>query len=173
MNKIFSIIVMLGLSFSVAAADLKIGIVSMAKLSADAPQAQDINKKLQEAVAEPKKELESLSEEIKEMGKKIKKDELMMAPSTLEKLKQEYRGKIQEFKEKELVFNQGIQNAQTRASAVFGKIVISAVNKIAEQEKYDLILHEGVIYANPEHDMTDKVLSLLKKEYEAQKTDKK
>ena len=173
MNKIITAVLMLSMSMSVAAAELKIGIVSMTKLSSDAPQAQDINKKLQDAVAEPKRELEALSEEINAMAKKIKKDELMMAPSALDKLKEEYRKKVVEFKEKELAFNQGVQNAQTRASAVFGKIVMAAVNKIAKDEKYDLILHEGVIYADPKHDMTPKVIEALKKEYEQQKANAK
>ncbi|MCW9012823.1 MAG: OmpH family outer membrane protein [Gammaproteobacteria bacterium] len=172
MIKKFSLLVIASIfSINLSAAELKIGFVSMGKLSSDAPQAIDINKQLQAAVSEPKEELTRLSDEIKAMGKKIKKDELMMAPSRLENLNKEYREKIVAFKEKELAFNQGVQNAQTRASSVFGKIVLTAVNKLAQDEKYDLILHEGVIYANPEHDVTDKVLSILKKEYDKQKAE--
>ena len=172
-NKLAMTFILLIFSAGLSAEGLKIGVVNMVKLTSDAPQAKDINQKLQEAVTEPKKELEQMAEDIKAMGKKIKKDELMMAPSRLEKANEEYRQKVMQFKEKELAFNQGIQNAQNRASAVFGKIVMKVVNQIAKQEKYDLIMHEGIIYVDPKHDITDKVLGVLEETYKKTSGEKK
>ena len=35
------------------------------------------------------------------------------------------------------------------------------MRQIAETEKYDLVLQEPVVYINPKHDITDKVIKAL------------
>jgi len=159
------------LSTGLYAASLKIGVVSMKKLSADAPQVKLINERLKGLIKEPKDELDKLASELEALGKKIEKDKLMSSPGQVQKMKEEYQKKLVTFKQKEATLNRGIQSAQQRASAVFGEAVLRVVNKIAKDGKYDLIVHEGVLYANDKLDITDKVLKVLKKDFEKQKAE--
>ena len=172
MNKQITVM-LLAMIFStgLSAANLKVGVVSMKVLSAEAPQADLINKRLQGLIKEPKEELDKLAAELEELGKKIEKDKLMSSPSQVQKMKEEYQQKAIGFKQKEAALSRGLQSAQGRASAVFGEAVMRVVNKIAKDEKYDLVMHEGVIYVDKKLDMTAKVLKVLQQDFEKQKAE--
>jgi outer membrane protein len=161
------------LSTGLYAANLKVGVVSMKQLSAEAPQAKLINERLQGLIKEPKEELDKLASELEGLGKKIEKDKLMSSPSQVQKMKEEYQKKVITFKQKEAALNRGVQSAQQRASAVFGEAVMRVVNKIAKDEKYDLVVHEGVLYVNEKLNITDKVLNVLKKDFKKQEAESK
>ena len=170
-KQITAMLLVMIFSTGLAAANLKVGVVSMKVLSAEAPQAELINKRLQDLIKEPKEELEKLAAELEELGKKIEKDKLMSSPSQVQKMKEEYQQKAIVFKQKEAALNRGLQGAQSRASAVFGEAVMRVVNKIAKDEKYDLVMHEGVIYVDKKLDVTAKVLKVLKQDFEKQKAE--
>jgi outer membrane protein len=150
---------------SLLAADLKVGVLNMKKLSAEAPQAELINKRLQELLKQPKEELDTLVAELETLAQKIDKDKLMSSPSQVDKMKQQYRQKAMLLQQKEAALNRGLQNAQARASGVFGEAVMQVVNKIAKDENYDLIMHEGVIFFSEKLDITDKVLKLMRQDF--------
>ena len=156
------------LSTGLSAANLKVGVISMKVLSAEAPQAELINKRLQGLIKEPKEELDTLAAELEELGKIIEKDKLMSSHSQVQKIKEDYQQKAIVFKQKEAALTRGLQGAQGRASAVFGEAVMRVVNKIAKDEKYDLVMHEGIIYFNEKLDITSKVLKVLKQDFEKQ-----
>lgn len=170
-KQITAILLTMVLSTTLSAANLKVGVVSMKILSDEAPQAQLINERLQGLIKEPKEELDKLASELEELGKKIEKDKLMSSPSQVQKMKDEYQQKAIVYKQKEAVLSRGLQSAQGRASAVFGEAVMRVVNKIAKDEKYDLVMHEGVIYVDKKLDMTTKVLKVLKQDFEKQKAE--
>lgn len=44
------------------------------------------------------------------------------------------------------------------------KQIIESIQQVAEDNKYDLVLSEGVLYASPKVDMTGLVIEYLKKE---------
>ena len=49
--------------------------------------------------------------------------------------------------------NEELQSVIERANKI--------VKQVAEAEKYDLVLQEPVVYVNPKHDITDKVIKAL------------
>lgn len=160
-NYIAFLFLALFVSTGTHAANLKIGVVSMNKLSAEAPQAKLINERLEELIKEPKAELDKLMAELDDLGKKIEKDKLMSSPTQVQRMKEDYQKKMMVFKKKEASLNRGMQGAQSRASSVFLDAVLAVVKKIAKDEKYDLIMHEGFLYAGDSLNITDKVLKNL------------
>jgi len=114
-KQITSILLAMLLSTTLSAANLKVGVVSMKVLSAEAPQAELINKRLQGLIKEPKEELDKLAAELEELGKNIEKDKLMSSPSQVQKMKEEYQQKAIGFKQKEAALSRGLQGAQGRA----------------------------------------------------------
>ena len=159
------------LSAGLHAADLKVGVINMKKLSAEAPQAKLISERVESILKEPKEELDGLATELEELGKKIEKDKLMSSPGQVTKMKEDYQKKLMVFKQKEAALNRGLQNVQGKASAVFGEAVMKVVNEIAKDESYDLIAHEGFIYASDKLDITDQILKKLTKDFEKKKAE--
>jgi outer membrane protein len=162
-KQIFSLVLIAMFSGCTLAADLKIGVVNMKRLLTEAPQVEVISQKLQKQFSGPKKELEALAESIKKMEKDFKRDQLMMTESKLTKNKQKLVSEIKKIREMSERLNKEFQTVQNQELAVFRDVVSNVLNRLAKQEKYDLILNDGVIHASKALDMTDLILAELKK----------
>ena len=162
-KQIFTLIFMLMFSSGLFADGLKIGFVNMKRLLSEAPQIEKINKKLQKRFNEPKKELEDMADTIRQMEKDFKRDQLMMTESKLTKNKENLIEKVKQFRELEARLGKELQTVQSQELAVFRNIVTDVLNKLAKKEKYDLIMNDGVMYADKALDITDKMLAELKK----------
>jgi len=151
----------------VSAADLKVGFVNMNQLLKEAPQVEAINKKLQDRFSTPKKELDELGNTIKEQEKEIKRNELLMTESKLKKSRENMMEQIKQYREKEAKLAKELQTMQNQELAVFRDVVRKELSAMAEQEKFDLILNDGVMYADKSLNITDKLLERLKKQAKA------
>lgn len=163
MKKLFLLTSLLLFSASVNAVDLKIGVVNMNRLN-EAPQVEAINKILQERFSKPRDELKKMHDELQDEEKEIKRNELLMTESKLKKSKENLIAKIKEFREREAKLASEIQAVQNQELAVFRDVVRNVLTDMAKTDNYDLILSDGIMYVNPKHDITDKILDRLKKE---------
>lgn len=167
MKKLSLICILMLASTMVSAASLKIGFVNMNQLLKEAPQVEAINNKLQERFSAPKKELDDLGNSIKEQEKEIKRNELLMTESKLKKSKENLLEQIKQYREKEAKLAKELQTMQNQELAVFRDVVRKVIGEMAEQEKFDLILNDGVMYAGESLNVTDKLLARLKKQAQA------
>ena len=87
---------------------------------------------------------------IKETERRAKERDLLLLKRELKRATQEFREDYNQRRNEEL--------------AVLQKIVYKAIVEIAKQERYDLILHEGTVYASDRIDITDKVLKTLSRQ---------
>ena len=148
-----------------AASSPKIGFVSVEKILTDAPQVEAVNASMLERFGGRKTELQEMEKEIKDMQENYKRNELVMTEDKLNELKNNIIAKIQEFKQKEALLQQEVATVRNQELAVLQQSVSSIINDIAKDEKYDLILSEGVVYAAEKLDITDKVLERMKKAF--------
>ena len=147
-----------------SAVELKIGYVNAAKVIDQAPQGEVALKKLeaefgvrdkelvttQNKIKQMEVDLEKNTPVIKEAERRIKERELLLLKRELKRVTQEFREDYNQRRNEEL--------------AVLQKVAYKAIVEIAKQEKYDLILHEGAVYASDRIDITDKVLKTLGKQ---------
>lgn len=145
------------------AADVKIGYVNAVKVIEQAPQGEAALKKLQAEFGPRDKKLVDMQQEIKKMEEDLERNALVMKDSDRREkerellvLKRELRRATQEFRE-----DYNMRRNEELAS--LQKIVKQVIVEIAKQENYDLILHEGTIYASSTIDITSKVLEKLNK----------
>jgi outer membrane protein len=147
-----------------AAADLKIVYVNAVKVIDQAPQGDVAKKKLEAEFGARDKELVAMQNKIKQIeGDLEKNDQTVKEPDRRTKerdlllLRRDLKRATQEFRED---YNQ----RRNEELAVLQKIVYTAIVEIAKQEKYDLVIHEGAVYASDKIDITDKVLKTLGKQ---------
>ena len=150
----------------VSAQNIKIGYVNAVKVIEKAPQGEAALKKLESEFAPRDKRLVSMQKEIKQLEDDLEKDGLIMTDADRREkergiliMKRNLRRATQEFRE-------DYNLRRNEELAVLQKIVKKAIVEIAKQEKYDLIVHEGTIYASSTLDITDKVLEKLSKKSE-------
>lgn len=144
-------------------AELKVGYVNAVKVIEEAPQGEAALKKLEAEFGPRDKKLVSMQGRIKQLEDELEKNALLLKDTErrakeheIVVLKRDLRRATQEFRE-----DYNLRRNEELAS--LQKLVFNAIVEIAKQENYDLILHEGTIYASKRVDLTDKVLKRLGK----------
>jgi len=150
------------LSVDVNAADIKIGVVSVERILTEAPQVEAVNTSMLEQFGPKRDALQTLEKEITKMQENYKRNELVMTEDKLKELKKEIIGKIQKLKQTEAMLTQEVSTVRNQELAVLQQQVKGVIDEIAKEGKYNLILSEGVAYADDKHDITSKVLDKMK-----------
>lgn len=147
---------------NVIAADLKIGVVSVERILSEAPQVESVNASMLERFGPQRDELQNLEKEINKMQENYKRNELVMTEDKLNDLKKEIITKVQTLKQKEATLTQEVNTVRNQELAVLQQQIRGVIDDIAKKGKYNLVLSEGVVYADKKHDITDKVLEKMK-----------
>ncbi len=147
---------------SAAAAELKIGYVNAVKVIEEAPQGEAALKKLEAEFAPRDKKIVDMQNKLKKLEQDLEKNALLLKDSEhrskefeIITLKRDISRATQEFRE-----DYNLRRNEELAS--LQKVVQKAINEMARQDNYDLIL-ESAVYAGPRADITDKILKKLGK----------
>ena len=140
---------------------LKIGYVNFVKVIEQAPQAKTSLKKLEAEFSPRDKNIVDLQNKIKLSESKLEKEVLVLKTGErrsierdLLRMKRDLRRLSQEFREDyNLRRNEELSSLQ--------KLVTRVIEDIARKDKYDLIVHEGTLYASKRVDITRIVLERL------------
>lgn len=160
---VLSILLIAGLvSTNVAAAELKIGVVSVERILTEAPQVDAVNASMLERFGPQRDALQALEKEITKMQEDYKRNELVMTEDKLNELKKNIIIKIQKLKQTEASLSQEVRTVRNQELAVLQQQVRGIIDDIAKEGKYSLILSEGVAYTDDKFDITDKVLDKMK-----------
>jgi outer membrane protein len=142
------------------AGELKIGFVNTMKIQRESAPAQRALKKLEREFATRQAEVEKISKRFRDAAAAFDKEQLTLSDEArrskqreLESLNRDVQRAQRELREDEnLRMNEELAQLQERAQRV--------IQRIAETEKFDLILQEAV-FVSPRIDITDRVLKAL------------
>lgn len=148
---------------SVYAADIKIGYVDVEKLLKEVPQVEKINEKMIERFGTKKSELEAAEKKIIELQEKYKRNELVMTDDKLNELKTVIISNVQRFKQSEAVLQQEVAAMRNQEVAILQQSIRGVIDEIAKDDKYDLILSDGVLHSNDNLNITQQVLDKMSK----------
>ncbi|HOZ66296.1 MAG TPA: OmpH family outer membrane protein [Burkholderiaceae bacterium] len=154
------ILVAAAMSLPAFAQDFKVGFINTDRIFRDANSAKAAQAKLEQEFSRREKELNDLGIQIKAAADKLDKDAPTLSESQKTARQKQIVDQDRDFQRKRREFqedlsarkNEELQQVLERANKV--------VKQVAEAEKYDLVLQE-VVYINPKHDMTEKVLKAL------------
>lgn len=145
------------------AAELKIGVVIAAKVMQDAPQAESARAKIEREFAPRDKKIVEMQRELQSMEEKIGRDAAVMSEEQRQRLERDILALKRDAKRAQEEFRDDLN---IRRNEEFGKLqreILTVINALAEEEGYDLILSEGVIFASGKVDLSQKVIDRLKK----------
>ncbi|MFK5894450.1 MAG: OmpH family outer membrane protein [Pseudomonadota bacterium] len=168
--KVFQFILLICFSvvFSqIAMAEHKIAFVNQQVLLEKAPQAEAARNKLQKEFAKRDKALVKLQKNIKANEKKLQKDAAVISNTALSKLKRKITLLRRDLERDKEAFREDLSIRQNEELVKLQKVVLQAITKVAQKEKYDLIVSDGVIYASKRIDVTNKILNELQKKYKS------
>lgn len=144
-------------------AEIKIGFVDTAKLMEAAPQVKAAQSKIESEFAPREKELVDLQRAIRTLEDRLARDGTVMSESEKANLEREILGKRRELKRTQEEFRDDLNIRRNEVLASLQRDVFDAVNAFAKEQKFDLILGQGVVYSSERIDITDGVLKKLSK----------
>jgi outer membrane protein len=153
---------LMSLCSGTALAENKIGFVDTVKLMEAAPQAKSAQSKIESEFAPREKELVALQREIKKLEDDLTRDGAVMSESERSKLERNILAKRRDMKRTQDEFRDDLNIRRNEVLAKLQKDMYQAVVSLAKEQKFDLILSQGVVYSSDKVDITDSVLKKLK-----------
>jgi outer membrane protein len=150
----------LSVASSASGQELKIGFVNTDRVFKEAAPALRSQKKLQEEFAPRDQEIKDVNAQATEVKAKLEKDGLTMAESEKRALESELARLSREIQRLQREFREELNLRKQEELKVILRIANEEIDKIAAEEKYDLILQEAV-YRSDRLDITDKVIKAL------------
>lgn len=153
---------------SVVAAEARIGFVNTARILETAPQAKLASERLEQEFAPRDSELAAAQKNLKAQEEKLARDGALMTLDERRKLEIEVRMQERDLKRAREDFAQELNLRRNEEFARLQREVGDAIVAIAKQDGYDLIFETGVVYASERVDLTERVLGLLRQQFDIQ-----
>ncbi len=147
---------------AVQSQDLKIGFVDMARILKEAPQADMARKKLKDEFDPRDKKIVGLQTRLKKLNDKQGRDAAVMSEGTRKKLDREIISLKRDIKRAREEFTEDFNLLKNEELSKLQKLIIKTTVKVAEDNKYDIILSDNVLYNSKRADITEIVLRQLR-----------
>jgi len=151
------------LSLNAVAQEVKIGFVNSARVLQEAPQAEQARVKLQSEFAPRDKKIVAMQKTLKKLEDEMNRDAAVMSDTVRKKKEREILAKKRDIKRSQEEFNEDLNLRRNEELNNLQQKVYEAIVSLAEEEKYDVILGDSVMFASKRVDITDKVIKRLSK----------
>lgn len=145
----------------IARAELKVGFVDLAKLSENAPQIISAQGKIDAEFSSREKELVALQRKIAKMEEELSTNGAVMSESERNGKEREILSKRRELKRSQDEFRDDLNIRKNEILKQVNIEIGKVIENLAKDEKYDLIIAQGVMYASERVDITDQILKKL------------
>lgn len=160
---VMSVMAIIAVPVCAESAEIKIGFVNRVKLLKEAPQADEASKRLQKEFEPREKQLIANQKKASEKEERFVKDSEVLSPTERQKQEQEIVSDKRQLKLAETELKEDFAIRQSEEMSKIQALLIDAIQQVGKDEQFDLILYEGVSYASPRVDITDKIIDRLKK----------
>lgn len=145
-----------------ANADLKLGYVNAARLLDESPQAQEVTKRLKQEFSGKESEILTRQQELKKQEERMVRDGAVMSESERGKLEHDISALKRDLQRSGDEFREDLNLRKNEEMNKLLAIVQQSIEGMGKEQNFDLIVYEGVAYASPAIDLTDKVLERMR-----------
>jgi len=149
-----------GVLSSAAAQESRIAYINTQRITTESAIAKAAQAKLEQEFSKRGKELGDLQAALKTFSEKFDRDAPTMTESQRASRQKEGAELNRDLQRKQREYQEDLNGRRNEELQQVLEKANKAVRKVAEDEKYDLVVQE-VVYTNGRHDITDKVLKLL------------
>ena len=150
-----------------AAQEMKIGVVDLQALIRNAPQTKVTMEALQEEFAPREREFEAKKKEYEDLAAKTQKDLAVMGETERRNAEKDLRDLQRDLARLQSEFQEDFNLRQNEEIGKLQRTMLKEVQDYAEQQGYDLIVGDGVLYVNSTVNITDEVLRTVEANYQA------
>lgn len=152
---------------TVLAQDQRIAFVNVSYLVDNSPQAEAATSELQEEFGPQRQQLQQKQQEFQQLQQKLQKDSLVMSEEERAQNQERLQKLGREIQRGQKSFRDALNKKRNAALQEVRKIVMNTVQKIAQEEGYDLVVGQGTIYASESINITERVLERMKARFES------
>ena len=141
--------------------ELKIGVVNVPALMANAPQAAAVTDALTAEFQPRQREIVAKQKELEELTEKVQRDLAVMGETERRNAEKDVRELQREVSRLQNEFQEDLNLRRNEELAKLQREILREVATYAREAGYDLVLGEGVFYASSAVDITSDVLTRL------------
>ena len=149
-----------GIAFAAGAADLKIGFVNTERVFREAAPAKRAQQKLEKEFAARNADLAKMEKQGRDMQAELERDNVTMTEAVRRDKERQLADVSRNFQRMQREIREDLNLRRNEELASVQEQATRVINRIAEQEKFDLILQEAV-FASGKIDITEKVIKAL------------
>lgn len=154
-----------GGSVSAFAGDIKIGVVNTEKILRESVPAIQAQKKIEQEFVPRDEDIKKMAMQAKTLQDKLEKDSITMDETERRSLERNLANLSREYQRAQRQMREDLSVRQNEEYSIILERTNRAISKIAESEKYDLILQlQDSVYRSQRIDITDKVIKALESE---------
>jgi len=169
LKKISKYLVIAGILFlnplftSAQADNYKIGAVNAVRILEQSPQAEKLRSQIEKEFSPRDRELVATQKKLKEMEDRLERDSAIMSETERKDLQRDVVNMRRELKRDQDEFREDLSYRRNEELTKIQKEIVQAIQTVAKQNNYDIVLSEGVLFASTKVDITDLVIEYLKK----------
>lgn len=147
-----------------ASSNFRVGVVDMHKVITDAPQMQKIKSDLESRFKPRETKLLSARDTLKADADKLRKDGNILSKTERDNLQKKVVSEQQNLQQQQMAFQQEVMKAQNDAVKNLVDQVKTITQQIAKKERLNVVIsNDTVVYFDNKFDITNQVLTTLKK----------
>jgi outer membrane protein len=142
------------------AADMKIGFVDVERIRRESAPAERASRQLEKEFAPRAQELQRREAQLKSLQASLEKEAMTMVESERRAKEQEFQRMTVDFQRVQREYREDLNLRRNQELAKLFEVADGVIKKIAEADKFDLIVQEAV-FRSSRIDITDRVLKAL------------
>ena len=148
-----------------ASAEVKVGFVNVAKVLELAPQAEAARNRIEKEFAPKDRELLQQQKDVRSLEDRLVKNAAVLSEAERQRNETEIRATKRELRRRQDEFREDLNLRRSQELSKLQQKVTEVIKALAEAEKYDLIVSDGVIFAGKRVDITDQILERLRADF--------
>src|SRR5690625_1694106 len=155
----------MAMTVSAVANDLKVGFVNAVRITAEAPQAEAARAALEREFAERDQELVALQRETSRLEERLQRDAAVMSESEQRELERRVLSGQRELRRMQEEFREDFNIGRNEELSRLQQHIVQTIDDYAEEQGFDLILSDGVVFASERIDITSRILERLAEQH--------
>ena len=151
---------------ALAAEASSVGYVDIQYLIDNSPQAKAATADLEERFGPQQEQLRQQQQEFQRLQQRLQKEGLVMSEGEREQIEQRLRELKREIQRGQQAFREELNIQRNGALSEVREAVLKAVQGLAKDEGYDLIVGQGALYASEGIDLTQRVLERMQETFD-------
>ncbi len=149
------------LATNLSYADLKIGFVNIPAVLEKAPQTEKAKKHLDQEFSPRDKQLAAQQKEIQYLEEKMVKEAAVISETARSNLEKDISNKKRDVKRAQQEKSEDYDARRNEELTKLQSRIIEAIQEIAKEQDFDLLIADGVFYTSDKIDVTSQVLQKM------------